>query len=229
MIVAIVPARGGSRGIRRKNLRRVGGRTLVECAIDAGLRARSVDRVILSTDDADIAAVGRAAGAEVPFIRPAPLATDEAATIDVLRHAVAELERDGTTVDLVVTLQPTSPLRTPDEVDRAVALVRDDVDSAVTITPLHLPWSVIGYVAQDRFHRPPRRGNDDRRQASPSAARITGSVYVTRRSLLDRGEIIGPNAAALVTDGASTLDVDDPRDLARARRALRRRATGSGR
>lgn len=221
MIVAIVPARGGSRGIRRKNLRRVGGQTLVERAINAGRLARSIDRVVLSTDDPAIAEVGRAAGAEVPFLRPPELASDDAGTIDVLRHAVRELERAGATIDLVVTLQPTSPLRTPEEIDRAVALVSGDVDSALTVATLGMPWSVLGFLSANRFRQPPREA-DVRRQVSPVAARITGSVYVTRRVLLDRGEIIGPNAAALVTNGPSILDIDDDRDLARARRALRR-------
>lgn len=229
MIVAIVPARGGSRGLLRKNLRRIGGRSLVELAVQAGLEARSVDRVIVSTDDAAIARAGRDAGAEVPFMRPAGLATDEAQMVDVLRHAITALEADGARIDMIVTLQPTSPLRTPAEIDAAIELVRaGDVDSAVSVAELGVPWSVVGYLDDRRFVREQAPDADVRRQASPPAARITGAVYVSRRELLDRGMIIGERAAALVTSGSSALDVDDASDLARARRALTRTRRSRG-
>ena len=226
MIVAIVPARGGSRGLPRKNLRRVGGRSLVELAVTAAREAASVDRVVVSTDDEAIARVGRSAGAEVPFRRPVELAGDEVPTVAVLRHAVAHLEADGATIDLVVTLQPTSPLRTAAEIDAAVALVRDgSADSAVSVASLEMPWSVVGYLVDGRLVRGTQPDADARRQASPPAVRITGSIYVTRRALLDAGLVIGPAAAALMTSGSSTLDVDDLPDLRRAQRAVRRSGT----
>lgn len=221
MIVAIIPARGGSRTLLRKNLRRIGGRTLTAHAVDAARTAATIDRVVLSTDDEGIAAEGRAAGADVPFLRPPELATDDAPTVDVLRHAVAQLELGGDAVDIVVTLQPTSPLRTAAEIDAVVALVRDGgADSAVTVTSLNVPWSVVGYLADGRLVRPAQPTVDVRRQASPPAVRITGSVYVTRRSLLDQGRVLGERPAVLITPEAAALDIDDARDLARARRAL---------
>ncbi len=222
MIVAIIPARGGSRGLPRKNLRRVGGRSLVELAVRAGLEAPSVARVVVSTDDEAIASVAEGCGAEVPFRRPTRLAADETPTIEVLRHAVAELEASGTTIEMVVTLQPTSPLRGASQVEAAIELVRGGADSAVSVAPLEVPWSVIGYVADGRFIRgeqPPAA--DVRRQASPTAVRITGAIYVTRRELLDRGLIIGPDAAALMTEAAVAVDVDTEADLRRARRMQR--------
>ena len=219
MIVAIVPARGGSRGLSRKNLRRIGGRSLVELAVAVARAAPSVDRVIVSTDDEAIAREAERVGAEVPFRRPASLATDDAATVDVLRHACAELETAGETIDVVVTLQPTSPLRTADVVEAAIAPVRDgEADSAVTVEELGLPWSTLGFLDGATFRRPPQP-DDQRRQASPEAARITGAVYVTRRELLDQGLVIGPRCAAVVTRGGSTIDIDSFADLRRARRA----------
>ena len=223
MIVAIIPARGGSRGLLRKNLRRVGGRSLTARAIDAARLATSVERVVVSTDDRAIAADARAAGAEVPFLRPAELASDEAATVDVLRHAVAQLELDGSRVEIVVTLQPTSPLRTAAEIDATVALVRDgDTDSAATVAELGLPWSVVGYLVEGKLVRGEQVGGDARRQAAPPAVRLTGGVYVTRRALLDTGRMLGAQPAALLVSAAAALDVDDARDLDRARRAVAR-------
>jgi CMP-N-acetylneuraminic acid synthetase len=223
MIVAIVPARGGSRGLSRKNLRRVGGRSLTRRAVEAARSATTIDRVLVSTDDPAIAAEARAAGAEVPFLRPAHLATDEAATVDVLRHAVGALEQSGVRVEIVVTLQPTSPLRTAAEIDAAVALVRDGgADSAVTVAALDLPWSVVGCLVDGRLVRGEPAGGDARRQAAPPAVRITGSVYVTRRALLDAGALLGTAPAAQLVSGPSTLDIDDARDLDRARRAVAR-------
>ena len=220
MIVAIVPARGGSRALPRKNLRRIGGRSLVELAVVVARASPSVDRVIVSTDDDAIAREAEHAGAEVPFRRPAELAGDEAPTIDVLRHACSALEAAGATIDIVVTLQPTTPHRTAELVETAISAVRDGgADSAVTVEDLGAPWSTVGYVDDGTFHRSAFAGADERRQASPPAARLTGAVYVTRRTLIEEGLVIGPRCAAVATGGASTIDIDSLADLVRARRA----------
>lgn len=222
-VAAIIPARGGSKGLPGKHLRRIGGVPMIVHTIRAALAARRVDRVIVSTDDERIASVARDAGAEVPWLRPAHLATDETPTALVVRHAVAWLaERDGAP-DVIVTLQPTSPLRTAEQIDATIALLDDaTVSSAVTVTLLDLPVSVIGTVADGRFVAFAAPERDVRRQAVPSVARLTGGVYVTRRDLLvDQDRLLDDSPAALVVDSATAVDVDTADDLRLARRSQR--------
>jgi CMP-N,N'-diacetyllegionaminic acid synthase len=220
--VAVIPARGGSRGLPRKNLRLLGGVPLVVHTIRAALSAASIDRVIVSTDDEAIARVSRAAGAEVPFTRPAHLAGDDTTTFAAVRHAVDWLEHStGRRIDVVVTLQPTSPLRPAAVIDDAVRLVREGGHrSAVTVAEIPFPAPTVGIVSDGRF-RASVTLTDPRRQVAPSAVRLTGAVYVTSRELLDEGRLTEGAPAAIVTGGAAAIDIDTAADLAAARRALR--------
>src|SRR5918999_4032681 len=124
-VLALVPARGGSKGIPGKNLRLLGGRTLIEYAAAAARDSGVVDRAVLTTDSEEIAAIGRRAGLDVPFLRPASLAADDTPMQPVVEHALAALAEDGFVPDIVLLLQPTSPLRTPDHLRRAVAALRE--------------------------------------------------------------------------------------------------------
>lgn len=125
-VLALIPARGGSKSIPRKNLLEVGGKPLLAYSIAHGLEASTVTRTIVSTDDDEIAAVARRFGAEVPFVRPAEFATDTATDLDVFRHALAWLrEHEGYTPELVVHLRPTGPIRNVAIIDQAVRLMLD--------------------------------------------------------------------------------------------------------
>ncbi len=222
MILAVIPARGGSRALRRKNLRMVGGLPMIAWTVRAALGADRVDRTIVSTDDEEIATAARRFGAEVPFLRPFDLAGDDTPTLPVIQHAVRELEGTGATVSAVVTLQPTSPLRGSELIDAAVDLLASSgARSVVAVTPLAIPISVVGSLADGRFHRAQPEG-DVRRQAAPEAMRITGSIYVTSRDLLGEGRLLDEHPAGLVTRGAAALDIDDERGLRAARRAAGR-------
>jgi CMP-N-acetylneuraminic acid synthetase len=222
--LAVIPARAGSRGLPGKHLRRIGGEPMVLHTLRAALDAKRVDLVVVSTNDPDVARVARGAGVQV-VDRPEALASDDASTVSAVRHALrrAEVDTGRGTYELIVTLQPTSPLRSAAQIDRAIAVLDDPgVDSAVSVVELGLPASVVGWLADGRLHRG-SAAPSGRRQDSPVAARITGGVYVTRRALLDRGRLLGRAPAAVVVDAASAVDVDDPDDLAEARRQWRRR------
>ncbi len=219
--VAIIPARAGSRGLPGKHLRLLGGVPMIVHTIRAALAAERVDRVIVSTNDDAIARVAREAGAEVPFHRPDELAGDATPTLPVIRHAVGWLEDHGLAIDIVVTLQATSPLRGPGEIDATIALLDDStVRSAVTVTPIGLPASILGTLRDGRF-RALAPTSDSQRQAAPAAVRLTGGVYVTRRDLLEEGRLLDDAPAALLVEGSSAIDVDDAGDLAAARRYFR--------
>src|SRR5216683_3992260 len=125
-VLVVVPARGGSKGIPRKNLQLLAGKPLVAHAVATGLAAKLVDRVLCSTDDPEIADAARAAGAEVPFLRPPDLAADTSEDWPVFMHVLDYLDsREGYRPDLIVNLRPTSPLRTPTHVDDAIRLLLD--------------------------------------------------------------------------------------------------------
>jgi CMP-N-acetylneuraminic acid synthetase len=139
-VIAIIPARGGSKGLPRKNVLQIGGRPLIAYTIDAARRAPQVGRIIVSTDDEEIAGAARTAGAEVPFMRPADLARDDTPTEPVLQHALAHVETvEGQRVDIVVFLQPTDVFRQPDIVGKVVdRLIEDpELDTSFAAYPTH--------------------------------------------------------------------------------------------
>lgn len=133
-VLALINARGGSKGLPRKNVRPLQGKPLIVWSIESALGAKLVSKVVVSTDDQEIADVARAGGASVPFIRPANLATDTALQIDAIRHAVGYLEDHGEMFNAIVVLQPTAPLREPGDIDGAIALLlRSNADSVISV------------------------------------------------------------------------------------------------
>ncbi|RLV47634.1 acylneuraminate cytidylyltransferase family protein [Nocardioides mangrovicus] len=230
-LLVLVPARGGSKGIPRKNVRDVAGKPLLawtveharelarELADDAG---PTVD-VVVSTDDAEIAEVARAAGAEVPFVRPAELAEDTTATEPVVLHAIEEMTTAGREPDVVMLLQATSPVRLPGTLSRSVAeFTAADVDSMVGVVP-HAPFMW-------RAGRPPTAAYDvahrlRRQDLSPDDLlyRETGSLYLTRTEVYrEHHNRLAGRIALFVMAEVEGIDVDTELDLALAEERLRR-------
>jgi len=237
-VLALVPARGGSKGIPRKNLQLLAGKPLVVHAIETGLAARLVSRVVCSTDDDEIAEVARQAGAEVPFRRPPELAQDVSEDWPVFVHALEWLEREeGWRPDLIVNLRPTSPLRRPRHVDEAIELLlRTGADSVKAVC-----------LARQHPHKMWLRGDDGsmepflktklRLERGPDVPRAqlqevywqNGIVDVTRREVIfEQRTVIGARVAGLVIDPADSIDIDGPLDLALAELLLAKRATPAG-
>jgi CMP-N,N'-diacetyllegionaminic acid synthase len=228
-VVAIVPARGGSKGIPRKNLVELGGRSLLAWAVRAGLEAGCVARTIVTTDDLEIAEAARRAGAEVPFLRPAGLAADDTTDLPVFQHALRWIaEHDGDEPDLVVHLRPTSPARRPGLVDAAVAALaaHPDATSLRSVSPSPVtPWKtyeivdgqlrpLLGTLEEERFNQP--------RQALPEAWLHDGVIDVVRREVILDGSMSGSAMLAWHSDPDEAVDVDHPDDLRRAAEALDR-------
>jgi CMP-N-acetylneuraminic acid synthetase len=217
-VVAVIPARGGSKALPRKNILPLAGKPLLAHSILDALAAKRVDRTLVSTDDAEIAAIARTWGAEVPFTRPAELATDEASTEAVLQHALAWLEREeGARVEIVVLLEATSPLRAAGLVDEVVArLDAPEIDTAFTVVRDHgYFWSREGggFRRLDAGYRP--------RQRREPRWRETGSVYATRAAVVRAGERIGPRVAVVEQDETDALvDIHTAFDLWLAERIL---------
>jgi CMP-N-acetylneuraminic acid synthetase len=225
MVLGIVPARGGSKGVPDKNVRPLAGRTLLEYTAAAARESRVFNRVILSTDSEAIAEAGRRAGLEVPFLRPAALAGDETPMLPVLLHALEALEADRWMADYVVLLQPTSPLRRASHIRDAVTMLRESgADSVVSVValPQHLSPDYVMRIDAGLL-RPflPDGLRVARRQDARRAYAREGTVYAFRRTTLDRfGNIYGDECRPLVIDPGQSLSIDSPADWDAAERIL---------
>lgn len=213
-VLGLIPARGGSRRLPGKNLADLNGRSLLERAIDAGLEAKGIDRLIVSTDDPVIAEAARAAGAEVPFLRPAELATDTASSLDVARHAMDWADKaEPDAFSHLVLLQPTSPLRTARDIDLTLALCRDQRRAtAVSVTPAPRPDILMA-------------GKDDVLTPVSEYGRplvLNGAVYVVKWTHISiGGGFIAPDTAYHVMPEHRSVDVDTAADLEQATAALK--------
>ena len=224
-ILALVPARGGSKGLPDKNIRSLAGRTLLEYAARAAAASGVVDRVVLSTDSPRIAEEGRRVGIEVPFMRPAGLATDDAAMRPVIEHAVGFLEEQGWSPEIVVLLQPTSPLRTPHHIRNAVDELRSSrADSVVTVVevPRHLsPDYVMRIEGADLVPFLPQGAGVTRRQDARPAYVRDGTVYAFwRRTLAEHGSIYGAHCRPLLVPATESVTIDTQADWDEAERRL---------
>jgi len=231
-VIGIIPARGGSKGVPRKNIRLLAGKPLLAYTAEAALAARRLNHVILSTDDEEIAAVGRSLGLEVPFLRPAELAQDSTPTLPVLQHAIAWLESHDRRYDAVCLLQPSSPFRDSGTIDGCIDLLeRSGADSVVTVLPVppeNNPHWV--YFVDDRGHLHLSTGESTpipRRQDLPAAWHREGSVYVTRRGVvMDQANLYGSTLVGYGVDRVS-VNIDGPDDWAKAEEVLLRESRGA--
>jgi len=225
-VLGIITARGGSKGILRKNIHLLAGKPLLQYTAEAALGTKRLTRVILSTDDEEIAEVGRKCGLEVPFLRPPELARDDTPTLPVLQHAVGALEKTGSWIDAVCLLQPTAPFRRPEDIDGCIVLLTETgADSVVTVLPVppeHNPHWV--YFRDDQGFLRLSTGEDapiPRRQLLPPAFHREGSVYVTRRDvLMERNSLYGSKVAAFLIEPSRSVNLDTMEDWKKAERLL---------
>lgn len=227
--LAIIPARGGSKGLPRKNVLCLGGTPLVVRAIEQARGSRAVNEVVVSTDDAEIAALSEQAGAAVVW-RPGELAMDRTPTVAVLIH-VLQTRRPESMPDRVVTLQPTSPLRLPRHIDEAIGLLTPEFDAVVSLSPVsHSPYrmySVVGDTLRPFMEGGPPPGTP--RQELPVVYQENGAVYVTwTRILREQNSIWGRRTRPLLMDMESSVDIDTAVDLMLAEAILTTRKRSEG-
>jgi len=230
-ILALIPARGGSKGIPCKNIRPFAGYPLISYSIAAGLQAKTVTRVIVSTDDEEIAAVARSFGAEVPFLRPAELAQDKTTDLPVFEHALKWLaENEGYKPDVIVQLRPTSPIRPKDCVDNAVRLLlaHPEADCVRGVVPVgqdpHKMWRIepesgrmIPLLTVEGIAEP----YNAPRQNLPPVYWQTGHIDAIRSAtILQKGSLTGELIFPLVLDPSYTVDLDRLNDWTRSEWAV---------
>lgn len=223
-VLGLIPARGGSKDIPRKNIRLLGGKPLIAYTIEAASLATSLDRTVVSTDDEEIAWIATSLGAEVPFRRPKDRSEDHTPMVDVLLHALQFMDAEGMSYDALCLLQPTSPLRAPGVIDRCIdLLVTGDADSVMTIAPIpanHHPYWAYMKTEEGTLRLVVGNGEPPAaRQALPAAFYREGSVYVTRvSSLRATNSLYGNRIVGLEVQAGPNLDEES--DWAEAERLI---------
>jgi CMP-N,N'-diacetyllegionaminic acid synthase len=217
-ILGLITARGGSKGIPRKNIQLLCGKPLIQYTAEAALTATRLSRVILSTEDEEIATVGRNCGLEIPFMRPVELAKDDTPTLPVVQHAVQWLEDQGDRYDVICVLQPTNPLRRPEDIDACLKMLeRSDLDSVVSVLPVPHEYNPHWVYLQDKDgHLRLSTGEEtpiSRRQDLPPAFHREGSIYATRRDILmNKGSLYGKHIGGYLMSAAQSVNIDGPED-----------------
>lgn len=225
VVLGVIPARSGSKGIPGKNELPLAGITPVERAANAARSSGVVDRLILSTDSEAIAGIGRRAGIDVPFLRPAGLARDDTPMQHVIEHAVLAVEDGGFRPDVVLVLQPTAPLRTGAHIARAVKmLVQTEATSVVSVVeiPRHFSPEYVMRLEDGRL-RPflSEAAHVTRRQDAEPAYSRDGTVYATLRDVLVlEHDLYGSDCRALVLSASESINLDTPADWAMAEARL---------
>lgn len=224
-IVALVPARGGSKGFPGKNLALFGGRPLITWTIAAAVESRAVARVIVSTDDPAIAEAAIVAGAEVPFLRPAELAADDSPILLVVQHALQWLrEHSGLEPEFLLLLQPTSPLRDSVDIDAAVDLARDrHADAVMSVFEPHPHPFLSKMVMADGTLGELVTGQPAaaRRQDLPASAAPNGAIYLIRPAVLERsGSFCPPGTWPYWMPRERSVDIDSVADMEMAETLL---------
>ncbi len=212
-IVAVIPARGGSKGVPRKNVRPLAGKPLIAWTIEAAKRSRFLDKVIVSSEDPEILDVARSWGAETPFVRPMDLALDDTPGMAPIFHALDCLP----SYDIVVELQPTSPLRTTGDIDGCLKRMADaGAPSVITISPsdVHPAW-IFTMDPQGRLaFLNSRTGKPLRRQEGPALYYPTGSVFAAEVGhLRANGTFYTPQTIGYVIPKQRAIDINDEQDF----------------
>lgn len=227
-ILAIIPARGGSKRLPGKNILPLCGKPLIAWTIEAAINSKYIDNVIVSTDDTAIAAVAQTFGANVPFIRPQSLSGDTARSIDVVLHAIDFMEQKGAVYNQVILLQPTSPLRDEDDIDAAIAYYFQRRAKAVVgvCENEHNPiWSNTLNETCEMNHFIPSHYNNARSQDLPIYYRINGAFYMVDISVL-RKELtffLENNIYAYIMAQEHSVDIDTRIDFITAETLLQTR------
>ncbi|MGE4556715.1 MAG: acylneuraminate cytidylyltransferase family protein [Desulfovibrionaceae bacterium] len=218
LALGFIPARGGSKGVPGKNLKPLAEKPLIHWTIEAALASR-LDRVLLSTDAADIAEAARQAGAEAPFLRPAEFSGDASVMDDAILHALKWLrDTDGWIPDVIVVLQPTSPLRRSEHIDGCLdLLIRERACSVVSVSdPMEHPSEMVYWTPQDGMRSflesCPNMGSVQR-QAYPKCYFVNGAVYAFTREALENGQRMGAQTLPFFMEQKDSIDIDTPDDF----------------
>lgn len=223
-VLALIPARGGSKGIPGKNTKELAGKPLIAYTIEAARACTCLDDVLVSTDSVEIAETARTYGAWVPFLRPAELASDTAKTMDAVLYTVRRLAEEGRQYEYVVLLQPTSPLRIREDIEGAVQLAQETGKDVVAVSEVHDSPILMRTCDTEGRLTPLLPGNSTvRRQDMPVYYRVNGSIYVNKVSRLSAETSLNDNPAGYIMPQERSVDIDEIVDFTVADYYLRGR------
>lgn len=219
-ILAIIPARGGSKGLPRKNIRSILGKPLIAWTIESAMNSYEISKVIVSTDDLDIAKVAKEYGAEIPFIRPSYLATDASSSVDVILHALDFFEERGETYDIVILLEPTSPLRKKNDISDAISAFLDnydDIDGIISLGEIQLENPYIAKVIDENGMLMPLMENDSsitQRQQYPKTYFPYGVLYAVKTDVFRAEKSVYTRLSkAYIIERWQNYEIDDEYDF----------------
>jgi len=229
-IVAIIPARGGSKRLPRKNIYSILGKPAIAYTIEAAKESGVLDKIIVSTDDKKIAEISRTYGAQIPFIRPKELATDSASTYSVIKHAVEFLEKEGEKIDVIVTLQPNSPLLRPEHIKEGIdKFLKGNLNSLLSVTKGFPVWWVLKeegnkYVPYVKLESGKNPFNVES-QYLPRSYQPNGAIYITDRDfLLEAGAFVDDKGTGILfMSEEDSCDVDTEVDIIIIKEIMKKR------
>lgn len=214
-MIAIIPARGGSKGLPGKNIKLLKGKPLIAWAIDAAKQSKYIDRIIVSTDDEEIADIATKFGAEIPFLRPKELATDTAMAVDNYIYTITRLSKEaGLPIDEFVVLQPTTPLRTSQDIDEAIEMFKNrQADSVISYTKEAHPVKWHKYINDDGTFKDIFQETIANRQDNRVSYYPNGAVYVFRTELINQRKYSSDRTYAYIMPRDRSVDIDYQEDF----------------
>ena len=225
-ILAIIPARGGSKGVPRKNIKELGGKPLLAYTAEAALTSSLITKVILSTEDEEIMQVGKTHGLEVPFQRPDDLAKDQSGSLGVVQHAVQYFEKQGEFFDAVILLQVTSPFRERGFIDQALEkFITSKADALISVLPVPHEYNPHWVFETDRHNNLKIATGEKqiikRRQDLPEAYFRDGSIYITKTEVIKQGSFFGENLTYIESNPAKHVNIDTLEDWEKAEEMIK--------
>lgn len=214
-ILALIPARGGSKGIKGKNIIKLAGKPLISYTINAALKSKYIDSLVVSTDSIEIAKIAEVYGARVPFMRPKELAEDTSKTIDCVMHAIRTLSEMHEDYDVLVLLQTTQPLRTFVDIDEAIELFfKNGEKSVVSISEVSDNPVLVRYLDENNnLQKLLNVSSTCRRQDMPKYYRVNGCIYINKVSEIDSETSFNDNKVPFIMNKEHSVDIDDMADL----------------
>jgi len=216
-ILAIIPARGGSKGILKKNIKQLSGKPLIEYTINAAKQSKLINHLIVSTDDEDIKNISLQLNVDVPFLRPKHLATDDSGSLGLVQHALDFFEKKDLHFDAVVLLQPTTPFRTKNLIDEAIKkFLHTECDALVSVLKVphqyHPHWTF--FTSKENFLRVSTGEQHiiSRRQALPEAFFRDGSIYITKTEVIKKGSLYGKKLSYIENSDKFYVNIDTEKD-----------------
>lgn len=214
-ILALIPARGGSKGIKDKNIISLAGKPLIAYSIEAAKKSKYIDSIVVTTDSEKIAEVAKRYGARVPFLRPAELAADTSKTIDAVLHAIKTLKSMGENYDTLVLLQPTQPLRTTDDIGKAIELYYESGENGlVSISSVDDSPLLIRSIDEDgKLINLLSQNSTCRRQDMPNYYKVNGCIYINKIDEINENTSFNDNKVPFIMDKEHSIDIDELSDL----------------